>query len=353
MSDLTDSFREKTNYMKTWKPASAPSNRDRLELYALHKQSVVGDAPASIPNSATQPEKAKHQAWRAKKGVSQQEAMRLYIQECDRQVRTYGTTSAQTPQNTPTITNGGGDNNNNASPNNAAAPRGIAAIPLLCAAASESRPAYLRRLANTLIENAWWSRQEPLCATPGTLWSVPEAAVICIASLVERLSLTLFREDTPIPQKVVQSFLWPMHNALLSAWMGLILVYTILGAGVEFLQTVFWGSRRTGLSMTFIWAEKIQLSADSILTMCEPHQPLSARLVGLALLPFTAIVALIGAVQQATGGNMMVSAAFYVLTMFVVTWWYWFLVLPWFASIFLGAALLSGNCFALIEMAGV
>jgi hypothetical protein len=134
--------------------------------------------------------------------------------------------------------------------------------------------------------------------------------------------------------------------------MGLILVSTITGAALEFLQTVFWGSRRTGLSLQFIWNEKIQLAADSILTMCEAHQPLSARLVGLALLPYTAIVALIGAVQQAVGGNLMVAAALYVLVMFVITWWYWFLVVPWFGAIFLGGALISGNCFALIEMAG-
>ena len=275
--------------------------------------------------------------------------MRFYIQECERQVRMYGT-SSQTPQNTPALTPDA--TTNGTASNGGPAPRGIAAIPLLCAAASESRPAYLRRLTNTLIENAWWSRQEPLCAPPGTLWSVPEATVIGVASLVERLSLTLFRGDTPIPQKVVQSFLWPMHNSLLSTWMGLILTYTILGAAVEMVQTIFWGARRTGLSLQFIWNEKVQLSADSILTMCEAHQPLSARLVGLALLPFTAVVAFISALQSATGGNLLVAAGLYVFVMFIATWWYWFLVLPWCAAIFLGAAFLSGNCFALIEMAG-
>jgi len=308
---------------------------------------VVGDAPNSIANSASQPEKAKFQAWKSKKGISGQEAMRLYIQECDRQVRMYGN-AAQTPQNTPALTEEANGNGNGG-----AAPRGIAAIPLLCAAASESRSAYLRRLGNTLIENAWWSRQEPLCASPGTLWSVPEAAVIGVAAVVEKISLTLFRGDnSPIPQKVVQSFLWPMHNSLLSAWMGLILVYTVLGAAVEFMQTILWGARRTGFSMQFIWNEKIQLSADSILTTCEAHQPLSARLVGLALLPFTAIVALISTLQSAAGGNLLVAAGLYVFVMFVATWWYWFIVLPWLAAFFLGAAFFSGNCFALIEMAG-
>jgi len=310
----------------------------------------VGDSPNSIPNSASQPEKAKFQAWKAKKGTPQQEAMRLYIQECDRQLRMYGTSSSQTPQNTPVLTQDA--NNGNDSSTTTAAPRGIAAIPLLCAAASESRPAYLRRLANTLIENAWWSRQEPLCASPGTLKALPETLIIGIASLVERLSLTLFRGDTPIPQKVVQSFLWPLHNCLLSTWMGLILTYTILGAAAEFVQTLFWGARRTGFSLEYVWNEKCQLSADSILTMCEGHQPLSARLVGLALLPYTAVVAFISALQSAMGGNQLVGAGLYVFVMFVATWWYWFLVLPWCGAFFLGAAFFSGNCFALIEMAG-
>ena len=321
-----------------------------MELYALHKQAAVGDAPASISNSASQPEKAKFQAWKSKKGIPQQEAMRLYIQECDRQLRVYGS-SSQTPQNTPSITNDAANGSSN-SFDAASAPRGIAAIPLLCAAASESRPAYLRRLANTLLENAWWSRQEPLCASPGTLWSLPEATVIAAASLVERLSLTLFRGDTPIPQKVVQSFLWPLHNSLLSLWMGLILTYTVLGAAIDILYTLFWGARRTGLSLQFIWNEKVQLSADSILTMCEAHQPLSARLVGLGLLPFTAVVAFISTIQKATGGNLLVAGGLYVFAMFIVTWWYWLLTLPWLGSVFLGAAFLSGNCFALIEMAG-
>lgn len=348
--DLTSLFREKANYMKNWKPASAPSNRDRLELYALHKQAVVGDAPNSIASAASQPEKSKYQAWKAKKGIVQQEAMRLYIQECERQVRMYGS-SSQTPHDTPSLTADACSGNAGAS--SGAAPRGIAAIPLLCAAASESRPAYLRRLGNTQIENAWWSRQEPLCASPGTFWSVPEAAVICVASVVEKLSLTLFHGDAPIPQKVMQSFLWPMHNSLLSIWMGLILTHTVLGAALEFAQTLFWGARRTGLSLQFIWNEKVRLAADSILTICEAHQPLSARLVGLALLPYTAVVAFVGAAQGAAGGNVLVSAGLYVLVMLVCTWWYWFVVLPWCTALFLITAFFSGNCFALIEMAGV
>lgn len=57
-------------------------NRDRLELYALHKQSVSGDAPPANPPNATSTELAKLAAWRGKSGLDQAEAMACYIDEC-------------------------------------------------------------------------------------------------------------------------------------------------------------------------------------------------------------------------------------------------------------------------------
>ena len=53
-------------------------------------------------STASGPERAKYQAWRSKSGLSQEESMRLYLQESDRQIRVYG--SAANPQ-TPTLTN--------------------------------------------------------------------------------------------------------------------------------------------------------------------------------------------------------------------------------------------------------
>ena len=67
-----------------------PQNRDRLELYALHKQAISGDAPASYPADGGTAEKARYQAWKAKRGLTADEAMAAYIAECDRQVRVYG-----------------------------------------------------------------------------------------------------------------------------------------------------------------------------------------------------------------------------------------------------------------------
>ena len=101
-SDLVASFRQKANFMRSWKPGSAPSvscifqgvekdsdsslllsfanlahtsfvsisfassqNRDKLELYALHKQSISGDALDSLSTQSAA-ERAKYQACRNK-----------------------------------------------------------------------------------------------------------------------------------------------------------------------------------------------------------------------------------------------------------------------------------------------
>ena len=71
-------------------------------MYALHKQSVSGDAPPTPPSSTTSgddessssssvADRAKIAAWRAKRGMSKSEAMSRYAEECDRQLRVYGT----------------------------------------------------------------------------------------------------------------------------------------------------------------------------------------------------------------------------------------------------------------------
>lgn len=323
---------------------SSFQNRDRLELYALHKQAISGDAPSSLATQ-TPGERAKYTAWRAKSGIAQTEAMRLYIAESERQVRVYGLTP-QTPENTPALENnvpGSGSNTQQQQQQ----PRGLAAIPLLCAAASESRNAYLRRLANTRPEQAWWSRQEALCATPGSIFALPETIVIKVAALLEFISLNV--ETSPIipfPSPVVQSFLWPLHNCLLALWMGIILVYTAWTAGLDLLQTLLWGSRRTGLSLPGVWKDQILFSSTSVHTLTESHQPLSARLVGLVLLPFTVMTSI-------TSSPPIVWSSILYCAALAMTWWYWCLFLPFTAFCLLGSAVMAGNCFALIELAGV
>lgn len=330
-----------------------PQNRDKLELYALHKQAVSGDAPSSL-STATAAERAKFNAWKSKAGLSSQEAMRMYIQESDRQVRVYGLAPSQQPQQLPG--NGTAENPNEADASAVAysggsataqqqQPRGLSAIPLLCAAASESRSAYLRRLANTQPHQSWWNRQEALCAvSSASLWALPETILIKFAGFLELIALSW---DGPIiPQPVLQSFLWPLHNVCLALWMAIILVSTSWTALAQVGQTMIWGSRRTGLQLTSIWKDCIVFASTSRLTLTEPHQPLSARLVGLSLLPMSLIIMVTGRLPVVWGST------FYVVA-FMMTWWYWFLVLPWLAACLIGAAIVAGNCFALIELAGV
>jgi hypothetical protein len=283
-------------------------------------------------------EKAKYQAWRAKRGLSQQEAMSLYIAECDRQLRVYGNIP-QTPSNTPL---------SGAREANVMTPRGLAAVPLLCAATAESRVAYLRRLAQTTPETAWWSRQEPLCATPGTLGALPELFLLLLASTVERISLQW--AGGLFPPTVLQSFLWPVHNCLLSLWIALILISTIVGGTLTLVSTILWGARRTGVPLIQIWREELEPAAQAAAALTEAHQPMSARLVGLILLPYGTVEGMTNALCETVG--LLWGSVGCVLAM-TVTWWYWLLVVPWLCMCLLGAAAMSGLCFALIDLAGI
>jgi len=313
-------------------------------LYALHKQAVSGDAPTTLATQ-TAAERAKYQSWKSKAGLSQTEAIRLYMQEADRQIHVYG--GGLTTVNSSAHANGDGlPSAPTDVPSPQQQPRGLAAIPLLCAAASESRQAYLRRLANTRLEQAWWRRQEPLTAPPGTVWSFPEFVLLAVASFLEYVSLTA-DGTVPLPSGVVQSFLWPLHNCFLSLWMAYILTMTGWTAALKMLQTIVWGSRRTGSTLDVVWKDQVQWSAQSARTLTDSHQPLTARLIGLALWPFSILV-----LVSNTPGQVLWKAVAY-CALLGVTWWYWFLVLPISAFWLLGTAILAGNCFGLIELAGV
>ncbi|GKZ01536.1 hypothetical protein MPSEU_001104200 [Mayamaea pseudoterrestris] len=347
-TDVSTSFKTKAAFMKAWKPASQPSNRDKLELYALHKQALSGDAPPHLTTS-TANERAKYNAWKSKSGLSAQEAMRLYVQECERQVRVYGSASsnaaaAENPNEADHVASSAVSSVASTS-TTTTSPRGLAAIPLLCAAASESRVSYLRRLSNTQPHQAWWSRQEALCA-PHThsILALPETLLIKLAGFLELVALSWNGPLLPAP--VLQSFLWPLHNTFLSLWMGLILVSTSWMACLQLAQTIVWGSRRTGLQLSGIWDNVLVLLQTKRSVLVEQHQPLTARLVGLVLAPLHLIVSVAHKLPLLWGSLLYIGAM-------CVTWWYWLLVLPWMGAIMLGAALVAGNCYALIEMAGV
>ena len=373
-NNLVGAFREKVKFMQTWKPGSTPSNRDRLELYAYHKVAVSGDAPSSLSNSANAAERAKYQAWRSKSGKSQEDSMRLYVQEADRQLRVYGSAAvpiphsntyntnqesmspnvnSRTPQTTPA--------NNNAGDSSSVSniPRGIAAIPLLCAAVAESRKAYLRRLGQTSIETAWWKRQESLCAPPGSLTALPESFLLSIARFIEHITLTppggsgsgggaMLGGGGVNVRNLIASFCWPLHKCLLVCWMLIILYITTFRSALNTCGIIVWGSRRTGLSLNREWIEIIPLVGHSIQIMCESHQPLTCRLVGLMLLPFSSLVSFI----NRTITNITLASSSMILIL-CVTWWYWLLTIPFLMGTLLCTAFSVGFCFVLIEFAGV
>jgi len=350
-SNLMEVFREKVKFMQGWKSGSTPSNHDRLELYAYQKVAVNGDAPSSLPPSANTAERTKYQAWRSKSGKSQEDAMRLYIQEADRQLRVYGSTNidnreSMTPNNnsrTPQTTPNENINNINAS---ISIPRGIAAIPLLCAAVAESRKAYLRRLGQTTLETAWWKRQESLCAPPGSLSALPESLLLQIARFIEHITLT--PADIGSRRNLIASFCWPLHKSLLALWMMIILYITTIKSALHICGIIVWGSRRTGLSLDREWVEITPLVTHSIQVMCEPHQPLTSRLVGLILLPFLTMVNFI----KRSIANITLASLSMILIL-CATWWYWLLTVPFLMWCLLCTAFSVGFCSVIIEFAGV
>uniref|UniRef100_A0A7S4VFP5 ACB domain-containing protein n=2 Tax=Ditylum brightwellii TaxID=49249 RepID=A0A7S4VFP5_9STRA len=373
-------FRAKAVMMKSWRPETTPSNRDRLELYALHKQAVSGDAPNKKPaTDASVAEKAKMNAWRTKRGLSQVEAMSRYITECDRQIRVYGNKSASsaetaagggmrsssslpntpgTPTNTPAANNGSSSNVDDENETILLTPRGLAAVPLLCAAASESRTSYITRLRSTTNENGWWARQEPLCADPNTPFATPENLVIALASKIESFSLSLLQggrnhsaaAGAVVAPSVLQSYLWPTHNALLVIWIVLIFICTIIGSTLLTIRTILVGSKRTNVRLESIFQDEIKPCAKVASSLCDAHQNISVRLAGLALMPLVTLIDVSSSMLDSAG--VLVGGGVYVMAV-LVSWWYWICVLPWVACWSVGFSLMIGWCFALIDLAGV
>lgn len=349
-------FRSKVTQMKNWKPARSPSNRDKLELYALHKQAVSSDAPSesSSPTKSSSPaEKAKLAAWRTKRGLNQAQAMSAYIIEADRQLQIYGTSGSTSGTNDQESDNGSASGSTSI----LLTPRGLAAIPLLCAAASESRSSYLQRIAaTTKPENAWWVRQEPLCGDPGTLLALPEHLILSLAVTIERLSLYLQSDQMKnilkglnIKTGVAQSLLWPTHNVLIVIWMMVIFLSTITGSALITVKTLLLGSKRTGLTLENIFMQEIRPCRYGTQALCEPHQFATVRLLGLLMYPLGMICQFVDGLVEKDSPLLFASGAF--VSIGVFGWWYWYIVLPLLAANGIMVALSVGWCFAIIELA--
>ena len=57
-----------------------PSDLQLLELYGLYKQAAVGDATGKRPGPFDLKGRAKWEAWKQRKGLSREEAMRRYVE---------------------------------------------------------------------------------------------------------------------------------------------------------------------------------------------------------------------------------------------------------------------------------
>ncbi len=64
-------------------PPERPGNEDLLKLYALYKQSTVGDVDGKRPGMMDFVKRAKYDAWAELEGTSQDEAKQAYVDKVE------------------------------------------------------------------------------------------------------------------------------------------------------------------------------------------------------------------------------------------------------------------------------
>lgn len=84
----TAEFEDAQQRIKTL--AKTPPPNTLLELYALYKQATAGDVSGARPGMLDIKGRAKYDAWNARKGVSQTDAMDQYVALVDRLVSQTG-----------------------------------------------------------------------------------------------------------------------------------------------------------------------------------------------------------------------------------------------------------------------
>ena len=310
-----------------------------MELYALHKQVVSGDSPQLTDvdlTGSTLAERAKRKAWYSKRGMNQAQAMAAYIMEADRQIQLYG--SSTTMQETDAMSTA----SSTTSTSVFLTPRGLAAVPLLCAAAAEPRKAFLSR---TSSHRKWWQKQEPLCISLPSKYSVlalPELSVIWIGSQIEALSAKY--PNGP----VWHSYLWPIHNVTLVIWMAIILVSSFISTAVILARILIFGRNRTGVSLPEILHDEIVPFQHACQTLLQPHQAIAVRLLGLLFMPAIKLCDVTINLHQR---NFSSQAASVHILLCLCTIWYWTWFMAFMAYAALVASLNIGVCFAIIQLA--
>ncbi|XP_068629389.1 putative acyl-CoA-binding protein [Battus philenor] len=77
---LDEQFKKVADSVRNWK--TKPSDSENLALYSLYKQAVFGDVNISEPSGIV--EKAKFNAWSGRKGISQDDAKKQYIEMAEK-----------------------------------------------------------------------------------------------------------------------------------------------------------------------------------------------------------------------------------------------------------------------------
>ena len=149
--------------------------------------------------------------------------------------------------------------------------------------------------------------------------------------------------------------LWPMHNFLLVVWMMVIFISTLVGSALVSVKTTLLGSKRTGITLGSIFSQEIRPCQHGAGSLCDDHQTISVRLLGLAIYPLGMLCRFADGVAERVpinaGAQLFVASSVYVATGLAL-WWYWFIVLPWLAVVGLALSFSVGWCFGLIELAG-
>ena len=158
-----------------------------------------------------------------------------------------------------------------------------------------------------------------MCLEMDNPLAIPERLIIGSATLVESLSL-LLSSQTMLPPRVIQAFLWPVHNVFLCTWICLILVTTYLGSLLGMCQTLLFGAKRTNAPLGRLFMEEVQPSARAVESLCEQHQAIGVRVTGLSLMPLMIFCDLstnfVGRLGILMGSLLFVG-------MGIFSWWYW------------------------------
>ncbi|XP_028035570.1 putative acyl-CoA-binding protein [Bombyx mandarina] len=77
---LDEQFKQVADKVRNWK--TKPSDDENLALYSLYKQATIGDVNIAQPSGLV--ESAKWKAWNSRKGISQDDAKKQYIENAEK-----------------------------------------------------------------------------------------------------------------------------------------------------------------------------------------------------------------------------------------------------------------------------